>query len=79
VCTVVAYYLQAIGQKYTVSTHASLILSSEALFGSLIAVVLLGEQFTPKMILSCVVILVAILITEYTPAKKPPSPLPLNS
>jgi len=64
-CTLITYFLQVLGQKYTVSTHASLILSTEALFGILLAVWMLGEHFTFKMVLSCGVIFIAILITEF--------------
>lgn len=64
VCTLITYFLQVLGQKYTVSTHASLILSTEAVFGSLLAVQMLGEHFTFKMLLSCGIIFTAILVTE---------------
>ncbi len=62
--TAVAYYLQILCQKYANPTTTSIILSLEAVFGSVLAVVVLGEIFTVKMILGAVAILVAILISE---------------
>lgn len=63
-CTGVAYFLQTIGQKYALSTHTAIILSLEAVFGSILALMILGEVFTFKMLLGCGSILAAILIIE---------------
>ena len=63
-CTGVAYFLQTIGQKYALSTHTAIILSLEAVFGSILALIVLGEVFTFKMVLGCISILAAILIIE---------------
>lgn len=63
-CTCIAYFLQTVAQKYTLSTHAAIILSLEAVFGSTLSVILLGEAFTLKMVLGCIAIFAAILITE---------------
>ena len=59
-----AYFLQTIAQKYTQSTHTAIILSLEAVFGSIISMIVLKELFTMKMIIGCVSILSAILIIE---------------
>lgn len=63
-CTGIAYFLQTIGQKYALSTHTAIILSLEAVFGSILALMILGEVFTFKMLLGCGSILAAILIIE---------------
>lgn len=63
-CTGVAYFLQTVGQKYALSTHTAIILSLEAVFGSILALIVLGEVFTFKMLLGCISILSAILIIE---------------
>lgn len=68
-CTGVAYYLQTLAQKYTLSTHAAIILSLESVFGSVFSVVLLGDIFTIKMIIGCLAILIAILVIEVKPGK----------
>jgi drug/metabolite transporter (DMT)-like permease len=69
-CTGVAYFLQTIGQKYALSTHTAIILSLEAVFGSVLALLLLGEVFTFKMVLGCASILAAILIIELKGSRK---------
>ena len=69
-CTGVAYFLQTIGQKYALSTHTAIILSLEAVFGSVLALFILGEVFTFKMVLGCASILIAILIIELKGSSK---------
>lgn len=59
-----AYYMQTLCQKYTKPAVASIILSMEAVFGSLLAVMLLGEPFTVKMAFGAAAILGAIWISE---------------
>lgn len=59
-----AYYLQTVCQKYTSPAVTSIILSMEAVFGSLLAVMLLGEPFTLKMAVGATAILGAIWISE---------------
>lgn len=67
-CTGLAYFLQTAAQRYTLATHAAIILSLESVFGILLAVIMLGELFTLKMLIGCITIFVAILITELRPA-----------
>jgi len=69
-CTGVAYFLQTIGQKHALSTHTAIILSLEAVFGSVLALFVLGEVFTFKMVLGCISILAAILIIELKGSSK---------
>ena len=67
VCSAIAYFLQTAAQKHTISTHASIILSLESVFGSVLAVIILGESFTFKMVVGCIAIFAAILISELRP------------
>ncbi|MCT4618940.1 MAG: DMT family transporter [Marinisporobacter sp.] len=62
--TAFAYTVQNVAQKYTSSSHAAIILCLEAVFGSLLAVILLGEVLTKRMILGCAVIFIGIILTE---------------
>ena len=62
--TLLAFLLQNICQKYTPSTHASLILSLESVFGTLVAVVFEGEMFNLQMALGCITVFAAILLIE---------------
>ncbi len=62
--TMLAFFLQNLCQKYTSPSTAAVLLSTEAVFGVLFSALLLGEQLTPRMIVGCILILFAILISE---------------
>ena len=62
--TAVAYYLQILCQKYASPTTTSIILSLEAVFGAILAMIILGEAFTLRIIVGAIAIFVAILISE---------------
>lgn len=70
--TFACFTVQTIAQKYTSSSHASIIMSLESVFAALLGVVLLSEEMTLKMVIGCVMIFAAILIVEvdFTPNKK---------
>jgi drug/metabolite transporter (DMT)-like permease len=69
--TVFALVTQNVAQKYTSSTHTALILSLEGVFGALAGALLLGELFTGKMIVGCVLIFASVLIAELLPTRGP--------
>lgn len=62
--TMLGFSVQTIAQKYTTASHASLILCLESVFGSILAVIFLGDVFTPSMILGCIFILIGIIMAE---------------
>ena len=62
--SLVAYYLQTVCQKYVKPSTTSIILSTEAVFGSLLSVVLLGDPFSARMALGAGAILGSIWICE---------------
>lgn len=62
--TLLAFLVQNVAQKYTLSTHAAIILSLESVFGSILSVIILKERFTFTMVLGCLFIFLAILLTE---------------
>lgn len=62
--TLIAFLLQNICQKYTPATHASLILSLESVFGTIIAVIFAGELFNLQMAIGCLTVFVAIIAIE---------------
>lgn len=62
--TTIAYLLQTVAQKYITETKAAIILSTEALWGTVFSVIILSEVMTTKMIIGAVLILVAIIISE---------------
>ncbi len=63
-CTLLALLFQNIGLKYAPASHASLLMSTEAPFGCLFGVLLLGEPFTYRIAIGCVLILGAIVLSE---------------
>lgn len=62
--TVGAFTLQNVAQRYTSSTHAALLLSTEAVFGAMAGVLLLQEAFTLQMLAGALMVMAAILMVE---------------
>lgn len=62
--TFLAFLLQNLAQKHTSSTHAAVLLSLESFFGSVLSILILGDAFSPKMIIGCIIIFAAILTAE---------------
>lgn len=62
----VAYTFQTIGQKYTESTLASLIMCMESVFGVLSAMVILRQIPTAREWIGCALMLTAILASQFT-------------
>lgn len=63
-CTVFAFLIQNVVQKYTPSTHTSIILSLEAVFGAIAGIVILGEVFTLPMAAGGLLILTSIVVSN---------------
>ena len=59
-----AYTFQVVGQKYTESTVASLIMCLESVFGVLCSAVMLQIGLTPNEIIGCVIMFAAIIISQ---------------
>ncbi len=62
--TMVAFFLQTVAQKYTTASRTAIILSTEAIFGTLFSVILLSEQLTMNMIIGGCAIFIAIITVE---------------
>ena len=60
----IGYTLQVWGQKHTPPTDAALILSLEAVFAVLAGWIVLSQSLLPIQIFGCVVIFVAVLISQ---------------
>ncbi len=65
----VGFTLQIFGQRYTSPTVASLILSLEAVFSAVFGFILLHEVMTMREIFGCILMFVAIIISQL-PEKK---------
>ncbi|MER2191505.1 MAG: DMT family transporter [Solibacillus sp.] len=66
-CTLIAYACQNVGMQYANPTKSAIILSTEALFGTIFSVILLHEMLTGRMIFGCILIFVAIIFAEVKP------------
>jgi len=64
VCTTGCLLMQIFGQKYTPPSQAAVILTLESVFGALASVLLIGEIFTPRLIIGFALTFFAILISE---------------
>ena len=63
-CTIIAYGIQVAGQKHVYEMKTSILLSLEAVFGTLLSVVFLQDPFTVLMLLGCIIIFIGILTAE---------------
>ena len=65
----IAYTLQIVGQKFTESTIASLIMCMESVFAVLAAALLLSEVLTTREVIGCIVMFVAIILSQLSEMK----------
>jgi len=65
-----AYTFQIIGQKFTEATIASLLMCMESVFGVLASVILLREYLSVQEIIGCVIMFIAIIISQLPTKKK---------
>jgi drug/metabolite transporter (DMT)-like permease len=64
------YTLQIIGQKNAEPTAASLILSMEAVFAAITGVLFLNESFSAKELVGCILMFVAIILSQISGSKQ---------
>lgn len=67
VCTAFAQSAQLIGQQYASASQSSIILSLEAVFGTLFSVLAGKESLTAWLVIGFVVIFVGMTVSELTP------------
>ena len=68
--TTVGMSLQNIGQSMAPSSHASILLSLESVFGVIFSCIILGETVTGKMLAGFVMIFIAVVVSEMTPRRE---------
>lgn len=61
-----AYTFQIVGQKYTESTVASIIMCLESVFGVLCSAVMLQKMLTLNEIIGCIIMFTAIIISQFS-------------
>lgn len=67
ISTTLAYLIQTACQKYVDETKTAIILSMEAVFGSIFSVILLHEKVTLRLLAGSLLILAAVLVSELKP------------
>ena len=66
----VAYSLQVLGQQRVESNSASIIMSMESVVAVLCGWLILNETMTPWEISGCVLLFIAVILSQITPKKK---------
>lgn len=62
--TMTAFLLQTVCQRHLEPNTAAVLLTTEAVFGMLFSVLLLGEAFTLRIFAGCVVLFLAVLLSQ---------------
>lgn len=62
--TTIAFLLQTICQKDVSETKSAIILALESVFGTILSVIILHEILTVRMVIGCLIIFSAIIISE---------------
>ncbi len=70
VSTTITYLLQTVSQKYVDETKSAIILSLEAVFGTVFSVIILHESVTARMVLGSGMILLAVIVSQLPSAKE---------
>lgn len=66
----VAYTLQVVAQKNAKPSHAAILLSMESVFGALGGAMFLGERIGARGLVGCILIFIAIIISQLKPSEK---------
>lgn len=62
--SMIAFLIQNIAQGHTSSTHAAIIMSLEAVFGSVFSILLLNDPVNIQFFIGCVAILLSVIASE---------------
>lgn len=64
VCTLGAYIVQSVAQRFTSPTHAALIFTAEPVFAAIFGYIILGEMLSSQGLIGAIFILIGMVITE---------------
>lgn len=68
--TAIGLFLQVLGQKTTTETRAAIIMVTESVFGTIFAIIFLNQLLTIRVIIACIIIFTAIIISEVKPLSR---------
>lgn len=66
-CTMAGFLLQNVGQKYLSANTSSILLSLESVFGTVFSVIFLKEVLTGRMLVGCMLMFLAVILSECRP------------
>jgi drug/metabolite transporter (DMT)-like permease len=69
--TAIGYTLQVAGQKHAPPVDAAIILSLEAVFGTLFGYLFLQELLSPRQLIGCALMLAAMILAQLRPSEEP--------
>ncbi len=64
VCTLGAFIVQSVAQKFTSPTHTALIFTAEPVFAAIFGYIILGEMLSIQGLIGAILILIGMIITE---------------
>ena len=70
ICTMLNFTIQNISQKYVPAHIMGLILSLEAIFGTVFAVIFLNETISQNFIVGTLLIAIAVILIQYFENKR---------
>lgn len=70
ISTTLCYFLQTWAQKYVDESKSAIVLSLEAVFGTVFSVILLQEEVTGRMLIGSLSIFLAVLVSEVSIKKR---------
>jgi drug/metabolite transporter (DMT)-like permease len=59
-----AFYFQTVGQKFTNESEAAILISTEAVFAPIMAIMLLGDPFSMKLLFGGILVFIGIVLNE---------------
>ncbi len=62
-----AFIMQAFGQKHTSPTEASILISTESVFGPMFAILFYTDKFTIPLLIGTILVFIGILVSELKP------------
>lgn len=74
--TAIGYTLQVAGQKHAPPVDAAIILSLEAVFGTLFGYLFLQELLSPRQLFGCALMLAAMILAQVRPSEEPAQQVP---
>ncbi|MBM6824310.1 DMT family transporter [Veillonella magna] len=70
ICTLLNFFIQNIAQKFTPASHVGILLCLESVFGGILSIILLKENFSIYMVIGSILLTISVLCSEYSSLQK---------